>query len=241
MPIIYIDKPDINRVKGSLLVMPVHSLNETKEEWDTEEYAKYIDSIANKFTKVTVCVHISCIKKGNWINSFKKRGYEIIVGADPFDKYSYFRMVNLFCSYEFVTSNKFGSQIAYASYFGAKASIAGPKPRWSKKDFAGSTLYKNVPELLDIIAKRNDENFLEKTYPFLYVEPFNAKEQYEWAAFQLGLQCKQKPRELRLMFEWTVLKLFFKLIKTYSSVVFRKLTGLFKSLYSGTLSLSERK
>ncbi|MFA6440029.1 MAG: hypothetical protein WCX28_12015, partial [Bacteriovoracaceae bacterium] len=86
LPILYVNKPNVERFPGSLLVMPVHSLSDTDEHWNDEEYAQYIESIAHKFTQVVLCVHSSCYKKGNWIKAFKKRNIPALIGADPDDE-----------------------------------------------------------------------------------------------------------------------------------------------------------
>ena len=43
---------------------------------------------------------------------------------------------------------------------------------------------------------------LQKSYSQFLVEPSEAKKHKEWAAWQLGVQCKNTPKELRKMFRW---------------------------------------
>jgi hypothetical protein len=72
LPVVYLEKRRIERVRGSLLVMPAHSLDyTTHSHWKFEQYAQEIEKIAKYFKYVYVCVHPSCIKKGYWINEFQ--------------------------------------------------------------------------------------------------------------------------------------------------------------------------
>ena len=202
LPIIYVDKPKVQRVKNSLLVMPVHSLSDTQENWDDEEYAAYIESKAHHFSEIVLCLHKSCIDKGNWIAAFKKRNIEIVLGADPDDCNTYSRLAFLFSRFEFVTSNDFGSHIAYAAYFEAKPSISGPPPKFKRKDYEKTVFYGNASTVLDMVDNWHKEGFYEKTFPFLYTSPQQANYLKDWAAFQLGLSEKKSPEEFRKLVGW---------------------------------------
>lgn len=204
LPIVYTQKPNVSRKKGSLLVMPVHSLSDTEENWDDEAYAAYIESISHQFTEVVLCLHIACFKKGNWMNAFKKRNIEMVIGADPDDCNTFKRLAILFSRFEFVTSNEFGSHLAYAAYFGAKPSIAGPKPKFEKKDYEKTVFYKNAPKVLDIVEQWYLEDFFKKRYAFLYINPAEANECIDWAAFQLGDDQRKSPAELKKLLGWTL-------------------------------------
>lgn len=202
LPIIYVPKPNLERIPKSLLVMPVHSLSDTEEQWNDEEYAQYIESVCTDFDDIVLCLHSSCMKKGNWINAFRKRNVKVVLGADPHDCNSYLRLAHLFNRFEFVTSNEMGSHIAYAAYMGARTSIAGPGPRFEKADYSKTEFYRNVPELLDVLDSWYKEEFFKKHFGFLYCDPQNAKLNVEWAEFQLGEIHKKSPPELASILGW---------------------------------------
>lgn len=42
LPIIYVGKPRVERLPRSLLVMPMHSVNDTTHDWDAESYAREV-------------------------------------------------------------------------------------------------------------------------------------------------------------------------------------------------------
>ena len=145
-PVVYLRDLKIRRVPNSLLVVPMHSLPDTKEDWSREGkfYAEFIRIHLNRFEKVTICIHPSCLKKGFWTDEFRDIGVDFVEGADPSDRNSLLRMQSLFSQYEFVTTNGHGSQVAYASYFGAKVSVCGPKPAWDSSKRT-DVFFQNAP------------------------------------------------------------------------------------------------
>ena len=202
LPIVYLEQPALERTPGSLLVMPAHSLPETREEWDADAYAAYVRSIAPRFAEVCLCVHKSCAQKGNWRSAFEGLGIRIVEGAEERDHNSLLRMAALFSQFEFVTSNAHGSHLVYAGYFGCKASVAGPRPRWMRSQFEHVPFYRNAPAVLDIIEEWNSADRWNALYPQLRREPWEALPLRDWAAWQLGEQCRRSPRELRRCFGW---------------------------------------
>ena len=214
LPIIYAKAPQVERMPKSLLIMPIHGLDDTTESWDEETYAKYIDSISHDFDFVLCCLHISDFKKGYWKETFEKRGINIVVGGNDADSNSLNRLAYIFSKFEYVTSNGFGSHIAYASLFGAKPSISGPEPKFKREDFKDNVFYKNCPELLDVLEKWELEKTLQTNYPFLYVSPNESTDQKKWAAFELGIQFKKTPAEIKLLIGWDKYTLIKNKIKT---------------------------
>lgn len=221
LPILYVARPGVERIPGSLLVMPSHSLPETKEDWNADAYAGYIASIAPRFATLCACVHQSCIDKGNWINAFRNLGARIIEGAEENDQNSLLRMAFLFSQFEFVTSNAFGSHIAYASYFGCKVSVSGPRPRWKRSDYENLAFYKNAPKVLDIVDEWNSSDFWGRTYPQFLLDPWQAKPQEDWAAWQLGLQCRRTPVELRKLLGWNFAGRILLSLRGFKTVLYR--------------------
>lgn len=219
-PIVYLDNRDQSRrIKNSLLIMPAHSLSETTEDWvkSDNDYCEVLKKHLSKFDFIALCLHPVDIKKGNW-EKLTNLIPNIVEGADPKDHNSYYRQRDLFSTFEFVTGNSFGSHIAYASYFGAKVSIFGPKPKFRKDDYSDLVYYRNQPKILDIIDLWDNNNYLELCYPDFHIEPDMAVNRVEWAEKELGSDCKKSSSELRLLLSWNrraQFKIFLK------SVVFR--------------------
>lgn len=219
LPIIYIQAPPVKRIAGSLLVMPAHSLPETKEQWDEDEYARYIKNIAPYFSMVCICIHKSCLEKGNWIEAFKDMSITIVEGSEEKDQNSYLRLASLFSKFEFVTTNTFGSQVAYASYFGCKVSVAGPQIKWERRDYEDLVLYRNSPELLDILEEWQNTKVMDYACSSFCCNPWEARENIEWAAWQLGEQHKKSPAELKILFGWNHNTLVHAVLGKYKAVM----------------------
>lgn len=203
-PIVYEQFPSVSRRASSLLVMPMHSLPETSENWkeDSKIYADYIASIAPFFESVVACVHPVCIEKGYWAPDFEKVGIRLITGADPSDSNALRRLAMLFSQFEYVTTNGHGSHIAYSSFFGCKVSVAGPKPRWSS-DQRQDQFFKNSPELLGDFLMWRQTDYLDRLYPQFSCEPIQARFNLEWANHELGFDQKLNPVELKQAFDQT--------------------------------------
>jgi hypothetical protein len=204
LPIIYVPPPKVSRESGSMLVMPIHSLSYTTHSWNFDQYAEEIGSIANRFSRVVACIHPACFQKDYWVTEFKNRGVPAISGAETTDRNSLLRMALLFSRFEFVTSNGFGSQLAYAGHFGAKPSLFGTIVAYKPIDFANDTsFFRNHPDLLLPMLELLYEPYLRKTFPELFCVPWMAKTCVQWGSWNLGLQCMRSPRDLRTLFEWT--------------------------------------
>ena len=180
------DKKKITRKPNSLLVMPPHGLDFTNENWDEQSYVKEISSLNDSFDHIVACVHHSCIKKGNWINEFKKHGISYIIGAQMDDKNALIRMHRLFSSFEYMTTNIIGSHIAYAAYSGCKVSIYGNYAEWKEDGLKDDALYKEYPFILKQKIKSDSKAFVTKKFPDLFLHPKSAKLKIEWAQKELG-------------------------------------------------------
>jgi FkbM family methyltransferase len=202
LPMVYLERPNVERIKGSLLVLPSHSLAERNENWDGAEYARYLAPLGGGFSRVGLCLARSCVAKGYW-KALHPLANDIYVGASVQDRNSLARLALLFSSYEYVTTTDIGSHVCYAAYFGAKVSVAGPRVAWENVNASASTLYRNCPECAPIM-KRVKARELFAAYPQFCVEPAAAAEHVDWARWQLGEQHKRTPRELRRLFGWSV-------------------------------------
>ncbi len=106
------------------------------------------------------------------------------------------------CSFEYVTSNGFGSQLAYAAYFGAKPSVYGPYASFQLEDFKQDHLYVYHPKLLAPALQAISEEQLRRNCPQFFCHPREAKADVEWGRFEVGESNKVSPRKLRSLFGW---------------------------------------
>lgn len=204
LPIVYLPPHNFSRLKGSLLVMPVHSLEYTKHDWNFEQYADVIAQVRDRFDEVVACIHPSCWKRGYWLEAFRSRDISIVQGAAGDDRNALLRLQALFSRFEFVTTNGYGSHLAYAAYLGAKVSIYGPYAKFEKRDYANTPLYQACPNLLEPMLEMIEEDSVRRAYPFFFCDPDRPNVQEEWGAEQVGLQSRVSPRELRDLFRWSL-------------------------------------
>jgi len=136
-PFLYLPDVGVERRPGSLLVVPVHSLVGVgfAELAAMDAYADYIASIRKSFSTVVASVHSGCLSNGYWTRQFDERGIAWVMGANAADYNALLRMKMLFSQFEYVTTNGFGSHVAYALISGAKLSFGGPVPGHTKEQY----------------------------------------------------------------------------------------------------------
>lgn len=207
LPVVYVKPPRVERSPGTLLVMPIHSLEWSDHpHWKFARYADEIEAIRHRFARVVVQIHPSCIRKGYWVTEFERRGFEIIPGFEYTDASALERMARRFEWAEFVTTNGFGSHLVYSALFGAKPTLYGHyaevKPHDLRHD-QGARWPGRLQRMQELLA----EDRLREEYPFLWVSPDKGTAQREWAARETGVTCRLSPTELRREFGWQGLSL----------------------------------
>lgn len=205
LPVVYTEAKRHDRRKGSLLVMPGHSLDYISLETREKDYVSYIDGIRDRFTNVTVCLHPSCRRNGYWIDSFKSHGYRIVMGVEIQDMGCFDRLQGYFASHEFCTTNLTGSHVIYSALFGCKTSIAGPVPRVSLEDLIKSIHWVDREDkqgLLHSYEKMSVPEF-RRHYPQFFVEhPEAAVQNVELARHECGFDNKMTRSQYREVVEW---------------------------------------
>jgi hypothetical protein len=203
LPMVYLPEPQVEREKDTLLVMPTHSLPTSNHEWAVSDYVASISALRPAFRKIRVCVNGHDWSKGQWVHDFQDAGFEVVRGAG--DNSSLERMASLFAQFEFVTTNGFGSLIAYASAFGAKVSFYGPFAEFTPDSMRNVPYYVDNPEFLASDAKCCEERYCREVFPEIFSHPADARERIEWGRTEMGWQNKVSPGELRQLFGWSTL------------------------------------
>jgi precorrin-6B methylase 2 len=223
LPIAYVEPKSYERKKNSLLVMPAHSLDYTQHEWRFEEYVDAILSIRAEFALVTACIHPSCLKHGYWVKEFEKAGIPIIPGANANDLNALERVRALMSQFEFVTTNAYGSLLAYGGAFGAKVSIFGPYCSLRREDFTNAVFYQDQPGLIDKTVDLLNEKIVRSVYPDFFCHPIEAKQRVEWGLEQIGWSNRISPAEMRRCFGWEWYHEPLRKAKTYFHIGANKL------------------
>ncbi len=198
LPILYAPPSGRPRVPRSLLVMPCHTLigHTFSDRTLFRAYAREVAQAAKRFDRVLVCVHPNCQENGLWINEFKAEGLEVIDGARTNDLNSLARMRALFEQFETVTTNGWGSHVAYALAFGAKVSIHGTYPAIDEdnllKDETWAADRAALKQALSEETKRKEAEFLRD---FL-VPPAEAVENRALGEWLVGAGHRLEPAQM---------------------------------------------
>ena len=175
LPIAYLPAPDVRRVPGSLLVLPPHShRTHGPEDPLAEQYADAIASLRNRFEHVWVGITEDDIAGQQWVESFRRRGIDVLPTTDQGGPNTLARLQRLLSTFEYVTTNGFGSHIALAAYCGAKVSVYGPYAEFPLERLKATYAIKVFPELLEQAHYLCTERALREHYPFLFVGPDQA-------------------------------------------------------------------
>lgn len=165
-PILYADNGPMERIPGSLLVMPMHTHpGEILEDRSLlQHYADDIAQTSKSYSSVVACIHAGCKENGLWIPEFSGHSIPVILGASWADVNALVRMRRLFSSFESMTTNGWGSHVAYALAFGCRVSIHGVAPEVSREQLLQDETWRRSPkdleEVLLAAAERRDLAYL---------------------------------------------------------------------------------
>ena len=179
--------------------MPSHTLRGDKK-LDKEAYDSYINFIKpylKYFSHVKVCLHSGCIDNNMWVDEFTELGIEIIEGGNGNDANALLRQKYLFKQFDVITTNNWGSHVAYALFFGCKVSISGPYTPSLKENFLKETAWKNHPKILDLLFSSKVETERKRILKHLYVEPHKGISDVELGKQLLGFYDKKSPKQLK--------------------------------------------
>lgn len=207
LPIVYAKSIPQPKLRNSLLIVPIHTLPgtdfEDKRAFDI--YAQEINKSKRFFSKIYVCLHASCISNGLWVSEFANIGVEVIRGADCLDSNCLNRVKTLFSTFEYVTTNGWGSHVAYALACGAKVSIFGTIPEITvdimvKTDHCWQRNPESAKISLDQSTKIQERKFLKE----FYREPIDGIVNQDLGRYLIGEDNKINRKEMR-----SVLKIAF--------------------------------
>ncbi|MDQ5978490.1 MAG: hypothetical protein QG602_1464 [Verrucomicrobiota bacterium] len=200
-PILYAPvAPAVPRVPRSLLVMPTHTLNGARFP-DRRPFRRYADEIkqaARDFSRVVVCLHPNCLRNGLWVEEFKALGFEIVAGANTLDRFALHRMKALLGRFETVTTNGWGSHVAYALAAGAKVSIHGTCPAMSPETFLRlDQAWRKDPESLRKVFSPEVEAQKQEFLRAFLVPPTQAVADPEKGGWLIGARHRLTPDEMK--------------------------------------------
>lgn len=199
LPLLYVPAHGLARIPGSLLIMPGHSLVGWKVPDRTayELYAEEMLEAAKSFEHVTVCINPSCQKNGFWVKEFTQRGFSIISGATTDDANALLRMRMLFEQFESMTTNAWGSHIAYALAGGVRVAIYGTCPSLERSNMMLDTTWRSDPAALDKFLASQTKEDERKFLRAFYVHPSEAVADVTLGEWFLGRDQQLSPKAMR--------------------------------------------
>lgn len=208
LPIIYLPEYSVQRKKDSLLVFPAHGVpGSSMSDKVNLEYARYIQSIAHKFSNVEICIFGPDYDKEAPIRKiFEETKLKIIRGVDDSKNALHIQKKRML-SFSHVTSNVLGSHIPYAAFYGCRVSLAGPTHTFKKEHIENIEFYKLFPKALKIIDKYSEYS-LKNYFSWLFCEPHQGVECKEWANIHVGFDCKISPKKMCKLFGWNLNNVF---------------------------------
>lgn len=191
------------RLASSVLLMPVHALNGAKfeNEQQIEEYCDYAHARYEAHGKpLYACIHMSCIRNGQWVESFIRRGIPVIAGADHDDANSYKRMWHLFSLFDVVSSSGIGSHIYYALSAGCRVVVEGPKVSYCASQMLKDVSYRRSLANGEDILNDADLRAQERDFLAGFAAPIS---DVDLGNLMIGAACKMPPKMLRALLGWS--------------------------------------
>ncbi len=200
-PILYADDGPVQRVPGSLLVMPMHSHTEGRLE-DRSFFQNYADDIARHagtYSSVIACIHSNCVSNGLWIPEFSVHSIPVIRGASWADVKALVRMRRIFSSFESMTTNGWGSHVAYALAFGCRVSIHGASPELNRHTLLQDEGWRRSPKDLDEVLQSAAEQRYLGSLADHCRPPDDARADVEKGRFLIGADHQLSRAEMKAM------------------------------------------
>jgi len=141
--------------------------------------------LSTQFRHITVCLHAN-EPPATWA-AWRLCGLNPVLGADPKDETSLVRLANLFRQHETMTTNAYGSHIAYAAAFGCRVSVCHTET----SDTASSNVVKGRKNNAALRAlyrsfSINQLNALNRMQPLLFCPPLESRIYRSWGFSQIG-------------------------------------------------------
>lgn len=204
LPYLYVPSSATERIPGSLLIMPAHSLAKSTGTFDEHGYARGLSSILGRFKCVAACVNAACVQSGRWIRTFDELGIPWFIGADSRDRNALRRIRAIFDTFEYMTTNALGSHVAYAAYSGCKVSIWGPFAEPRLEDYKNLSWYRKHWDRAAELMRIYSEAHVRSHFGVLFREPWSAADDLRaWSAQILGEEHKRPASEVARLLGWS--------------------------------------
>lgn len=201
LPIIYTPRSGFARQPDTLLAFPTHSSDKVRNKVVQKDYLDFLVSQRNRFR--TVCVSLFVYdQQPEIIEEITRRGLMPLMGADPRDRKSLWRTRAALDVFSHVSTNSFGSQVAYALFSGCTTSVFtpvvvnDPRPRAELYGLGEAHIEKKVMV--------QSEPWLRENFSSLLVQdPREGLWDPALGAAYVGEQCKLNADGIRAAVGWS--------------------------------------
>lgn len=201
-PFAYVPTQGVRRREGTILAYIAHSAEVERMNVLDLNYLDYLSSLTGRFS---VWVSVFSLDESEALkNEITRRGLVPVAGANPQDRNSMIRTRRILELVEHVSTNTFGSHIAYALAAGCRVSVFSPTYQYDVSQYLhpGNGFAPSYAERLRLV---HSEPYLRENFPMLFAE--NVTDGY--ADTELGLEyigaAQILPAEqLRKVLGWTV-------------------------------------
>lgn len=216
LPFAYVSEQGIQRNSNAMLAFIGHSSESEKINIIDLEYLNYLESQKVNFEEIYVSIY-SLDKDTKIIEEVVKRGLIPSNGANPFDKRSLIRTRIALEYCEHISTNTFGSHIAYALAAGCRVSVFSPCIKYDTSKYKENQNYSN--DYIERIEYYTSESYLRNRWDYLFDKNSsdgyqNKKIGLEW----IGEEYRLSNEQLRRVLCWD----FSGQIKGYMSGAIRR-------------------
>lgn len=114
--------------KGSIF-FPSHNTESITDQNDPHQYAQEIAELPERFHPVTICLHISDMRRG-LDKIYEAYSFEVVTAGDSLHQDFTERFYRIIRNYRYSLSNEFGAYGLYATELGIPFGLYGTKPRY---------------------------------------------------------------------------------------------------------------
>lgn len=199
-PFLYLPPPESALCNSlgerSLVLFPMHSTPYVPFLDPARIHREYLDEIrelSSKFNPITVCLHWFEYEKREVIRLFADEGIAVASCGHRDDPSFLKRFRDLTAKHAYASSHCYCTAIFYALYMRKKVFIFGETPTRAEVEH----------KLPQAVGHPSDDDLYSQVYPELLWCNFNDTSHYWIGEYELGLEFKRSPRELRRLFGWT--------------------------------------
>lgn len=122
----YLNIRQVDNPKGTLVFL-YHTLPQTSDESDKQEFIKQLLALPTHMQPVSVCIHSHDIKKGAH-HIFLQNNIPVVSAGETCDRRFGERLLTILSHFKYAISNVIGSQLYYTVMMGMPHSIYGLEP-----------------------------------------------------------------------------------------------------------------